>query len=109
MGFEPTISAGERPQPDVLDGAATGTGTMAIVTGVVGRDMRHNGYSNRSCWKRHEAQHLSINPLNDELNPICHLLALLGAHHILHVRRVRVKVKFNDCRSGSTIRHEYVS
>jgi hypothetical protein len=32
-----------------------------------------------------------INPLNAELNPICHLLALLGAHHILHVSRVRVK------------------
>jgi len=27
-----------------------------------------------------------INPLNAELNPICHLLALL-AHHILHVSR----------------------
>jgi len=26
-----------------------------------------------------------------ELNPICHLLALLGAHHILHVSRIRVK------------------
>jgi len=24
---------------------------------------------------------LSINPLNPELNPICSLLALLGAHH----------------------------
>jgi len=32
-----------------------------------------------------------INPLNAELNPICHLLALLGAHHILHVSRTRVK------------------
>jgi len=32
-----------------------------------------------------------INPLNAELNLICHLLALLGAHHILHVSRVRVK------------------
>ena len=31
-----------------------------------------------------------INPLNAELNPICNLLALLGAHHILHVSRVRV-------------------
>jgi hypothetical protein len=28
-----------------------------------------------------------VNPLNAELNPICHLLALLGAHHILHVSR----------------------
>ena len=32
----------------------------------------------------------SVNPFNAELNPICHLLALLGAHHILHVSRVRV-------------------
>jgi len=29
--------------------------------------------------------------LNAKLNPICHLLALLGAHHILHVSRIRVK------------------
>jgi hypothetical protein len=34
-----------------------------------------------------------LNPLNAELNPICHLLALLGAHHILHVSRIRIKVK----------------
>jgi len=28
--------------------------------------------------------------LNAELNPNCHLLALLGTHHILHVSRIRV-------------------
>jgi len=33
-----------------------------------------------------------INPLNVELNPICHLLALLGAHHIFHVSRIRVNI-----------------
>ena len=32
-----------------------------------------------------------INPLDAELNPICHLVALLGAHHILHLSRIRVK------------------
>ena len=32
-----------------------------------------------------------INPLNAVLNPICHLLALLDAHRILHVSRIRVK------------------
>ena len=32
-----------------------------------------------------------INPLNAELNPICHLLALLEVHHFLHVSRIRVK------------------
>jgi hypothetical protein len=35
-----------------------------------------------------------VNPLNAELNPICHLLALLGAHHILHVSRIRVNPIF---------------
>ena len=32
-----------------------------------------------------------FNPLNAELNPICHLLALLGTHHFLHVSSIRVK------------------
>ena len=33
-----------------------------------------------------------FNPLNPEFNPICYLLALLGAHHFLHVSRIRVKL-----------------
>jgi hypothetical protein len=32
------------------------------------------------------------NPLKTQLNPICHLLALLGAHPILHVSRIRVNI-----------------
>jgi len=32
-----------------------------------------------------------INTLNAELNPICYLLALLGAHYFFHVSRIRVK------------------
>jgi len=32
-----------------------------------------------------------VNPLNAELNPICHLLVLLGAHLILHISRISVK------------------
>jgi hypothetical protein len=31
-----------------------------------------------------------FNPLNAELNPIRHLLALVGARHIVHVSRIRV-------------------
>jgi len=34
---------------------------------------------------------MHFNPLKPELNPICYLLALLGAHHFLHVSRIRVK------------------
>jgi hypothetical protein len=34
--------------------------------------------------------HFMFNPLNAKLNPICHLLAVLGAHLIFHVNTVRV-------------------
>jgi len=34
-----------------------------------------------------------INPLKAELNPICYLLALLGAHHFLHVSRIWVNAQ----------------
>jgi hypothetical protein len=47
-------------------------------------------YTSNNCshWNSKE----KLNPLNPELNPICHLLALLGAHHCLHVSRIRVKL-----------------
>jgi len=32
-------------------------------------------------------------PFKRQLNPICNRLALLGAHHILHVSKIRVKLK----------------
>ena len=41
-----------------------------------------------------------INPLNAELNPICHLLALL-AHHIFHFSGLRVQEQY-------TLRHDTV-
>ena len=46
---------------------------------------------NRKCF----------NPLNAKLNPICHLLALLGAHHIFHVSGLRVNAE--KCRSNFNI------
>ena len=36
---------------------------------------------------------LLINPLNAELNPTRHLLALVGARHIVHVSRIRVNTR----------------
>ena len=41
--------------------------------------------------KDYNASVFSVNPLNVELNPIRHLLALVGARHIVHVSRIRVK------------------
>ena len=44
-----------------------------------------------------------FNPLNAESNPVCYLLALLGAHHILHVSRIRVnRLTPNDPYMGRT-------
>jgi len=53
-------------------------------------------YKVASCWLfllSHTTMRgsMNINPLNPELNPICYLLALLGAHRFLHVSRIRVK------------------
>jgi len=45
-----------------------------------------------------------LNPLKAELNPICHLLALLGAHHILHVGRIRVNC--STCFERHTAHHQ---
>jgi len=45
-----------------------------------------------------------FNPLDAELSPICHFLALLGTHHILHVSRIRVKMAASHiiyCRKAS--------
>jgi hypothetical protein len=48
-----------------------------------------------------------INPFNAELNPICYLLALLGAHHILHVSRIRVKFETRNLTlDGNISQHQ---
>ena len=46
-------------------------------------------------WLRSPAASLTLqlNPLKPELNSICYLLALLGAHYFLHVSRIRVNVR----------------
>ena len=36
----------------------------------------------------------AINHLKAELNPVRHLLALVGARHIVHVSRIRVNKRF---------------
>ena len=50
----------------------------------------------KMCWRKMAPM---FNPLNAELNPIRHLLALVGARHIVHVSRTRVNIFFvmDDC------------
>ena len=49
---------------------------------------------NNGCfsWRPVYIYDISLNPLKPELNSICYLLALLGAHHFLHVSRIRVNL-----------------
>ena len=37
--------------------------------------------------------YIALTEIKGSLNPICHLLALLGAHHILHIFWIRVKLR----------------
>ena len=48
-------------------------------------------------------QDLLINSLNAELNPICHLLALLGCATIIVVSRLRVKASRSHLDTTSTV------
>jgi len=54
--------------------------------------MRHFAKAKKNNNDNKIHDYYVINPLNPELNPICYLLALLGAHHFLHVSRIRVKL-----------------
>ena len=60
-------------------------------------NLNYRCYLHQACYHqtiKHNCKSVnnddSFNPLNAELNPICHLLALLGVH-FLHVSRIRVK------------------
>jgi len=56
--------------------------------------VKKEGYMNINAYTAPHPPYLHstpFNPLNTELNPICHLLALLGTHHIHHVSRIGVK------------------
>jgi hypothetical protein len=49
-----------------------------------------------------------INALNAELNPICHLLALLGAYLIFHVSSIRVnKVSLKSDKMAGILHEDH--
>ena len=48
-----------------------------------------------------------LNPLNAELNSIFHLLALLGARHILHISGIRVNQKHILWNTINYLLHAY--
>jgi len=65
--------------------------------------LHSNHITSHTNTNTHTHAHTSVgpvtrfDPLNTELNPICHLLALLGAHPIFHVSRIRVNWMSRVC------------
>jgi hypothetical protein len=63
-------------------------------TKVRGSEVKNNFYLflpvNKLHWKDKDSLKAELNPLNAELNPICHLLSLLGGATIVVVSRLRV-------------------
>jgi hypothetical protein len=57
---------------------------------------RYTGYLTGQYTSQQVINNLIINPLKAELNPICHLLELLGAHLIFHVSRIRVNTELPE-------------
>jgi hypothetical protein len=57
-----------------------------------------------NLFLRYFCCNITLNSLNAELNPICHLLALLGAHRILHVSRIRVNIPTRFYPQGTDTR-----
>jgi len=64
---------------------------MASINFIASQAKSINQYKNLRTKIMKCCANIYFNPLNPELNPICYLLALLGAHHFLHVSRIRVK------------------
>ena len=66
VGFEPTISAGERPKTYALDRAATGTGISRTMQYLTGRDIRkQNG-----PYVKNEGRYTSPPPPTIRLNGV---------------------------------------
>ena len=76
--------------------AAAGIAYVVVCNEVYERrnyEENSDSQGDRVVYEMHKAVFgCRFNPLNPELNPICYLLALLGAHHFLHVSRIKVKL-----------------
>ena len=92
------------------------TTLVSVTRRRISSTLRHS--TNICAWRKHLAyktsfycchrfpwlskwHHSHVNPLDVELNPICHLLVLSGAHQILHISRIRVKLRVS-------IKHIYI-
>ena len=84
--FSKTSRLAKKPTQPVVQGVLWYCGTVVLYP------VRSRWGTYRGCCTKRDGARTLVNPLKSELNPICYLLALLGAHHFLHVSRIRVKL-----------------
>jgi hypothetical protein len=88
----------------VLIGLATGTVMVLVAILHLSFVRQKERKKERGKSSPEKGRLKEINPLNTQLNPTSHLLALSGARHILHVSRIRAirrKSKTKQC-NGTT-------
>jgi hypothetical protein len=102
--LKPTVIEEGQVQPQAsqcgICGGQSGMGTgFSLSTTVFLSLLFHHSINIHSCitYISHIISYIilatdnDINPMNAELNPMYHFLALLGAHPTLHVSRIRFK------------------
>jgi len=93
LGIDPTTSASRSQDFYVVNSIATAASDLVLPRRVTRPTVRKQPIIwNIKRLKPFKSMIFRFNPLKPELNPICYLLALLGAHHFLHVSRIRVKL-----------------
>ena len=79
-------------------------GNVRVILLLLYGDTKYSCFSNFLIEVTNVFLNAVVNPLNAELNPICHLLALLGGATIVVVSRLRVKAQYSYfCISSNRI------
>jgi hypothetical protein len=79
-----------RSLPELSDTAVTRTRRQAELTKKLTNLMGNPCYAGEHSVQFFVQLFTKLTLYKTELNPACHLLALLVAHHILHISRIRV-------------------
>ena len=102
-GFEPTISAGERPKTYALDRAATGTGSVTTSYFLISLAILH--YVFLVCFrttnyeKRATQLTFLTNKIISHLHKYLYVLVHKPAQHLIHYMGNISLFKYNSCKS----------
>ena len=93
-----TLHRAHLSQDMVLEGNGFVSKNSPVLVGSLSVQQKRREFAGTLCL---------LNPSNAQLNPIRHLLASLGARHLVHVSRVRVKQTKRLCNYAYMRRNYY--